>query len=128
MLLPWLVETRMLCWKAAIEEALMFTLDGIDTQFTSEWTGLDIVKENYKLFFKQCTLPLRKMPNFLAWKFCEKAYFPRSFGWTVRNSMEYVPFHKISAIKNYVKIWSFTQCSLFKLKECFLKHLRLRMA
>ena len=64
MLLPWFVETRMLCWKAAIEEALMFTLDGIDIQFTSEWTGLDIVKKNYKLFFKQCTLPLRKMPNF----------------------------------------------------------------
>ena len=64
MLLPWLVETCMLCWKAAIEEARMFTLDGIDTQFTSKWTGLDIVKEDYRLFFKQCKLPLRKIPIF----------------------------------------------------------------
>ena len=25
----------------------MYTLDGIDTQITSKWTGSDIVKENY---------------------------------------------------------------------------------
>ena len=45
MLLLWLVETLLLCWKMAIEEARMFTLDGIDTQFNSKWTSLDILKE-----------------------------------------------------------------------------------
>ena len=44
----WLSETRLASWKTAIEEANMYTLDGIDIQFTSEWTWSDIVKENCK--------------------------------------------------------------------------------
>ena len=46
MLLPWLVETCLLCWKTTNEEARMFMLEEIDTQFTLEWTESDIVKEN----------------------------------------------------------------------------------
>ena len=46
MLLPWLVETCMLCWKTGVAEARISTLDGINTQFTSKWTGSDIVEEN----------------------------------------------------------------------------------
>ena len=30
-----------------IKEAHMYTLHGIETQFTSKWTGSDIVVENY---------------------------------------------------------------------------------
>ena len=47
MLLPWLLETRLVCWKTGIEGAHMVMLDGIDTQFTSKWIGSDIVQENY---------------------------------------------------------------------------------
>ena len=36
-------------------------------------------------------------PNFLLWKFCEKAQFLHSFGWFVQNYTETVPFHKTSA-------------------------------
>ena len=46
-LLPWLSETRLVSWKTTITEAHMYTLHGIETQFTSKWTGSDIVKENY---------------------------------------------------------------------------------
>ena len=45
-LLPWLLEARLVSWKTAIE-AHMYTLDGIDTQFTSKWTGSDITMENF---------------------------------------------------------------------------------
>ena len=34
-------------------------------------------------------------PNFLVWKFCGKTQFPYSFGRTIRNYAETVPFHKI---------------------------------
>ena len=34
------------------QEAHMYTLDGIDTQFTSKWTGSDIVKENLLIITK----------------------------------------------------------------------------
>lgn len=51
MLLPWLVETCLLWRKTVVEEACMFTLDGIDTQFTSTWTWTDIVKENYQFYY-----------------------------------------------------------------------------
>ena len=37
-------ETLLVSWKTAIEEAPMYTLDGIDTQFTLKCTGSDIVK------------------------------------------------------------------------------------
>ena len=47
MLLPWIVETPLVSWKTAIEEADIFTLDGIDIKFTAKWNGSDIVKENY---------------------------------------------------------------------------------
>ena len=46
MLLPWLLETRLVSWKTAIEEAHMYALDGLHTQFTSKWTRSYIVKEN----------------------------------------------------------------------------------
>ena len=36
-------------------------------------------------------------PNFLVWKFWERAQFPHSFG---RNDGEIVPFHKISTPEN----------------------------
>ena len=36
-LLPWLLETSLISWKTAIEEAHMYTLDEIDTQFASKW-------------------------------------------------------------------------------------------
>ena len=39
----------MVSWKTVIEKARRYTLDRIDTQFTSKWTGSDIVKENLKL-------------------------------------------------------------------------------
>ena len=39
-------------------------------------------------------------PNFLVWKFCEKAQFPHSFGQFARNYTETAPFHKISAPGN----------------------------
>ena len=39
----------MVSWKTAVEEAHRYTLDRIYTQFTSKWTGSDIVKENLKL-------------------------------------------------------------------------------
>ena len=39
-LLPWLLEKRLVSWKTAIEETYMYTLDVIDTQFTSKWTGV----------------------------------------------------------------------------------------
>ena len=48
MLLPQLLETRLVSWKTAIEEAHVFTVDWIDIQFTSKWTGPDSVKENLK--------------------------------------------------------------------------------
>ena len=35
------------------------------------------------------------LSNFLAWKLCEKALFPYSFGWITWNYAETVPFHKI---------------------------------
>ena len=47
MLLPWLMETRLVCWKTGVEQAHMVMLDRIGTQFASKWTGSDIVKENY---------------------------------------------------------------------------------
>ena len=37
-LLSWLLETRLIFRRTAIEEVHMYTLDGIDTQFTSKWT------------------------------------------------------------------------------------------
>ena len=39
-LLPWLLEKRLVSWKTAIEETYMYTLDVIDTQFTSKRTGV----------------------------------------------------------------------------------------
>ena len=44
---PSLLETRLVFWKVATEEANMYTLDGIDTQLTSKWTGSDIAKDNF---------------------------------------------------------------------------------
>ena len=38
-------------------------------------------------------------PNFLVWKFCEKAQFPHSFGEIARNYAETVPFHKFHTRK-----------------------------
>ena len=38
--------------------------------------------------------------DFLVWKFCGKAQFPHSFGRSVRNYAETVPFHKISTPGN----------------------------
>ena len=49
MLLPWLLQTRLISWKTAIEETYVFPLDGIDIHFTSKWTEPDIVKENLKM-------------------------------------------------------------------------------
>ena len=54
-LLPWLLETRLVSWKTAIEEAHIYTLDGTDTQFTLKWTGSDIVKENFRTPFPKNT-------------------------------------------------------------------------
>ena len=46
MLLSCHVETHLVCWKKSTEEAHLFTLNEIDTQFTSKWARSDIVKEN----------------------------------------------------------------------------------
>ena len=54
MLLPWLAEECLFCWKTTNEEARMFTRDEIDTQFTLEWTESDIVKENGNDFCSCC--------------------------------------------------------------------------
>ena len=43
-------------------------------------------------------------PNFLVWKFCGKGKFPHNFGRIAQNYAETVPFHKISAPGNSVKI------------------------
>ena len=48
--------------------------------------------------------------NFLVWKFCGKAQFPQSFARIARNYAETVPFHKIYAPRNWVKLRYFTQC------------------
>ena len=39
-------------------------------------------------------------PNFLAWKFCEKAQFPHSFGQFAQNCAKTVTFHKTSMPRN----------------------------
>ena len=46
-------------------------------------------------------------PNFLVCKFCGKGKFPHNFGQIAQNYAETVPFHKISAPGNSVKIPSF---------------------
>ena len=48
-------------------------------------------------------------PNFLVWKFCEKAQFPHSFERFSRNYAETVPSYKIFTPGNSVKLWYFTQ-------------------
>ena len=48
-------------------------------------------------------------PEFLVWKFCGKAQFPRSFGWFARNYAETVPFRKISTPENQMKLQYFLQ-------------------
>ena len=50
-------------------------------------------------------------PNFLVWKFCGKAQFPRSFGRFARNFAETLSFRKISTPGNQVKLWYFLQCT-----------------
>ena len=52
---------------------------------------------------------LRKIPNFLVWKFCGKAQFPHSFGRIAQRYAKSVPFHKISTQENYVKLLYFSQ-------------------
>ena len=49
--------------------------------------------------------------NFLVWKFCGNTKFPHTFRLIVQNYAETLPFHKISAPGNYVKLWYFAQSS-----------------
>ena len=56
MLLPWLMESQLVCWK--IEEAQMFTQDGIDTQFTSKWMGQILWMRIKKFSETSCKLKL----------------------------------------------------------------------
>ena len=49
-------------------------------------------------------------PDFLVWRFCGKAKFPRSFRWIAQNYAETVPFRKISTPGNQMKLRYFSQC------------------
>ena len=55
-------------------------------------------------------------PNFLLWKFCEKAQFPHSFGRFAQNYTETVAFHKISARGNLGEITVFFAVEL---NDCY---------
>ena len=44
--LPWLAKERLLSSKMTIEEACMFTLDGIYIYLTSKWMVSGVMKEN----------------------------------------------------------------------------------
>ena len=48
-------------------------------------------------------------PNFLLWKLCKKAQFPRSFGRIARNYAETVPFHKVFHTRKLGEITVFTK-------------------
>ena len=49
---------------------------------------------------EHCIKSTKISPNFLVWKFCEKAQFPQSFGQVALNSAKTVTFHKISTPGN----------------------------
>ena len=64
--------------------------------------SLQLFREFSKLL-EQCTYTVKNnviSSNFLAWKLCEKAQFPHSFGRIAQNYAETVPFHKISTPGN----------------------------
>ena len=46
-------------------------------------------------------------PNFLMYKYCEKAQFPHSFGGFAQNYAGIVPFYKMSTPESYVKLQYF---------------------
>ena len=71
-------------------------------------------------YFATCLIAKNTIisPDFLVRKFWGKAQFPHSFGRIARNYAETVPFHKISKLRNQVKLRYFMQCySQVKLKQ-----------
>ena len=59
----------------------MYTLDGIDSQFTSKWDGSDIVKENFMFeVLKSDLLPCVRKTSILPAKMFT---YSKTFGWLI---------------------------------------------
>ena len=62
-------------------------------------------------------------PDFLVWKFCEKAQFLHSSVRIAGNYVETVPFSKMSTPGNQVKLRYFLECDLLKVDiHLFISH------